>query len=126
MYVSKTLDRQFCFWNNAKITNVGWYILAFEIAVPVNDAALNDVRESDAPNAAIIVHDLNVTNANGDVMVSVYPAANRTYDVYVHFNEEPTLDEYVFNITVSATTWLKLFCLSKICIVHQRRLMQFF
>ena len=72
--------------------------------MPVNDAALNDVRESDAPNAAIIVHDLNVTNANGDVMVSVYPAANRTYDVYVHFNEEPTLDEYVFNITVSATT----------------------
>ena len=79
-------------------------ISAFEIAVSVNGAALNDVRESDAPNAAIIVHDLNVTNANGDVMVSVYPAANRTYDVYVHFNEEPTLDEYVFNITVSATT----------------------
>ena len=100
--VSKTLDRQFCYRNNAKITNVGWYILAFEIAVPVNDAALNDVRESDAPNAAIIVHDLNVTNANGDVMVSVYPAANRTYDVYVHFDQEPTLDEYVINITVSA------------------------
>ena len=77
-------------------------ISAFEIAVSVNGAALNDVRESDAPNAAIIIHNLNVTNSSDDVMVSVYPAANRTYDVYVHFNQEPTLDEYVFKATVSA------------------------
>ena len=77
-------------------------ISAFEIAVSVNGAALNDVRESDAPNAAIIIHNLNVTNSSDDVMVSVYPAANRTYDVYVHFNQEPTLDEYVFKVTVGA------------------------
>ena len=77
-------------------------ISAFEIAVSVNGAALNDVRESDAPNAAIIIHNLNVTNSSDDVMVSVYPAANRTYDVYVHFDQEPTLDEYVFKATVSA------------------------
>ena len=77
-------------------------ISAFEIAVSVNGAALNDVRESDAPNAVIIVHSLNVTNSHDDVMVSVYPAANRTYDVYVHFNQEPTLDEYVFKVTVGA------------------------
>ena len=83
-------------------------ISAFEIAVSVNGAALNDVRESDAPNAAIIVHNMNVTNSSGDVIVSVYPAGNRTYGIYINFNEETTLDEYVINITVRAINVLAL------------------
>ena len=75
-------------------------ISAFEVSLGVRGAPLNHVTEADAPNAAIIVHELNLTNSDNDVMISVYPAANRTYDVYVNFEEEPTLDDYVFLIKV--------------------------
>ena len=73
---------------------------AFEISVKVNDLPLNDVTETNAPNAAIIFHVLNMTDSTDDVMVSLYPAANRTYDLYINFNEEPTLDDYVYKLAV--------------------------
>ena len=75
-------------------------ISAFEVSLGVRGAPLNHVTEADAPNAAIIVHELNLTNSDNDVMISVYPAANRTYDVYVNFDEEATMEDYEFLITV--------------------------
>ena len=73
---------------------------AFELTIGVNDVTLHRVTEADAPNAAMIFHTLNLTHSSFDVMVSLYPSANRTYDVYINFDEEPTLDSYAYKVEV--------------------------
>ena len=75
--------------------------VGFDVSLRIDAAELQFVNTTDYGSDGLVFHSYNLSQPYKTVMVSVYPAsANQTLNVYVQFEESPTLDEFDYHIVV--------------------------
>ena len=77
--------------------------VGFDVSLRIDAAELQFVNTTDYGSDGLVFHSYNLSQPYKTVMVSVYPAsANQSLNVYVQFDEQPTVDdhEYYFKVHV--------------------------
>ena len=82
--------------------------VGFDVSLRIDAAELQFVNTTDYGSDGLVFHSYNLSQPYKTVMVSVYPtSANQTLNVYVQFEESPTLDEFDYHIVVRCITYLQ-------------------
>ena len=81
---------------------------SFDVSLRIDPTAISVINTTDYGSDGLVFHSYNLSQPYKTVMVSVYPAsANQTLNVYVQFEESPTLDEFDYHIVVRCITYLQ-------------------
>ena len=76
---------------------------SFDVSLRIDPTAISVINTTDYGSDGLVFHSYNLSQPYKTVMVSVYPAsANQSLNVYVQFDEQPTVDdhEYYFKVHV--------------------------